>query len=103
MQHFDASDGVKLAYTIDDFTDPWLKPPTLLLLHGYPQTNVMYHRVAPALAKSFTLVIPDLVGYGWSAVPAESARMRSPATVTRTRIGTSRTWIPSPSMASSAS
>ena len=36
----------------------------LLLLHGYAQTNVMWHRVAPALAKCFTLVIPDLPGYG---------------------------------------
>src|SRR5262245_20995757 len=47
--------------------------PPLLLLHGYPQTNVIYHRVAPALAKQFTLVIPDLVGYGWSAVPSSDA------------------------------
>jgi haloacetate dehalogenase len=41
----------------------------LLLLHGYPQTNVMWHRVAPALARHFSLVIPDLPGYGWSAAP----------------------------------
>src|SRR5690349_19701328 len=41
----------------------------LLLLHGYPQNNVMFHRVAPALAQRFTLVIPDLPGYGWSDVP----------------------------------
>src|SRR5262245_53804995 len=47
--------------------------PPLLLLHGYPLTNVIYHRVAPALAKKFTLVIPDLVGYGWSAVPSADA------------------------------
>jgi haloacetate dehalogenase len=48
--------------------------PPLLLLHGYPQCNVMYHKVAPALAKRFTLVIPDLPGYGWSAVPKSDAR-----------------------------
>ena len=47
--------------------------PPLLLLHGYPQTNVMWHRVAPALARHFTLVIADLPGYGWSAVPASDA------------------------------
>jgi haloacetate dehalogenase len=47
--------------------------PPLLLLHGYPQTNVMYHRAAPALARRFTLVIPDLPGYGWSAVPRSAA------------------------------
>jgi len=43
--------------------------PPLLLLHGYTQTNVMWHRVAPELAQRFTLVIPDLPGYGWSVVP----------------------------------
>ena len=43
--------------------------PPLLLLHGYAQTNVMWHAVAPALAEHFSLVIADLPGYGWSAVP----------------------------------
>ncbi|MGZ3286233.1 MAG: alpha/beta fold hydrolase, partial [Xanthobacteraceae bacterium] len=47
--------------------------PPLLLLHGYPQTNVMWHRVAPALARHFSLVVPDLPGYGWSAAPASDA------------------------------
>jgi haloacetate dehalogenase len=41
----------------------------LLLLHGYTETHVMWHRVARALAQRFALVIPDLPGYGWSAVP----------------------------------
>lgn len=47
--------------------------PPLLLLHGYAQTNVMWHRVAPALAERFTLVIADLPGYGWSAAPEAEA------------------------------
>jgi haloacetate dehalogenase len=47
--------------------------PPLLMLHGYPQTNVIYHRVAPKLAERFTLVIPDLPGYGWSVVPRSDA------------------------------
>src|SRR5271157_4130028 len=38
--------------------------PPLLMLHGYPQTHVCWHRLAPALAKSFTVVLPDLPGYG---------------------------------------
>jgi haloacetate dehalogenase len=45
----------------------------LLLLHGHPQSNVMWHRVAPLLAPHFTLVIADLPGYGWSAAPIEQA------------------------------
>ena len=47
--------------------------PPLLLLHGHPQSNVMWHRVAPALAPHFTLVITDLPGYGWSAAPEANA------------------------------
>jgi len=43
--------------------------PPLLLLHGYPQTHVMWHKVAPRLAQHFTLVIPDLRGYGDSSKP----------------------------------
>jgi haloacetate dehalogenase len=47
--------------------------PPLLLLHGYPQTHVMWHRVAPQLAGQFKLIIPDLPGYGWSDVPKTDA------------------------------
>ncbi|MGH7003289.1 MAG: alpha/beta hydrolase, partial [Alphaproteobacteria bacterium] len=43
--------------------------PPLLLLHGYPQTHVMWHKVAPALAQEFTVVVPDLRGYGDSSKP----------------------------------
>jgi len=43
--------------------------PVLLLLHGYPQTHVMWHRLAPLLADDFSLVIPDLRGYGDSGKP----------------------------------
>ena len=43
--------------------------PPLLLLHGYPQTGAMWHQVAPALAEHFSLVIPDLPGYGKSIGP----------------------------------
>ena len=38
--------------------------PPLLLLHGYPQTHTMWHKVAPLLAQDFTVVAPDLRGYG---------------------------------------
>ena len=43
--------------------------PLLVLLHGYPQSHVMWHRIAPALAEHFTCVIPDLRGYGESEAP----------------------------------
>ena len=44
--------------------------PPLLMLHGYPQCHVMWHRIATALAERFTCVIADLRGYGASSVPA---------------------------------
>ncbi|KAL8849069.1 MAG: hypothetical protein Q9221_005913 [Calogaya cf. arnoldii] len=43
--------------------------PPLLLLHGFPQTHLIWHKVAPSLLKSFTVVIPDLRGYGSSSKP----------------------------------
>ena len=42
--------------------------PVLVLLHGFPQTHVMWHRVAQALADRFFIVMPDLRGYGDSAL-----------------------------------
>jgi haloacetate dehalogenase len=43
--------------------------PPILLLHGYPQTHVEWRKIAPELAKSHTLVITDLRGYGDSGKP----------------------------------
>ena len=43
--------------------------PALLLLHGFPQTHAIWHRVAPELAARYRLVMPDLRGYGDSAKP----------------------------------
>ena len=47
--------------------------PPLLLLHGYPQTHVMWHKVAPMLADRFTIVATDLRGYGDSGKPPGGA------------------------------
>ncbi|MEW6583766.1 MAG: alpha/beta hydrolase [Actinomycetota bacterium] len=46
----------------------------VLLLHGYPQTHAMWHRVAPLLAERFRVVAADLRGYGDSAKPPGDAR-----------------------------
>jgi len=46
--------------------------PPLLLLHGNPQTHVMWHKVAPALSEHFTVVATDLTGYGMSSKPPSS-------------------------------
>jgi haloacetate dehalogenase len=43
--------------------------PPVLLLHGYPETHAMWHKVAPQLARDYTVVCPDLRGYGDSSKP----------------------------------
>lgn len=43
--------------------------PPLLLLHGHPQTHLMWHKIAPRLARDFTVVAADLTGYGDSSKP----------------------------------
>ncbi|MER3553820.1 MAG: alpha/beta hydrolase [Meiothermus sp.] len=45
------------------------KGPPLLLLHGYPQTHVIWHKIAPRLAEGFTVIAADLRGYGDSSKP----------------------------------
>jgi haloacetate dehalogenase len=46
--------------------------PPLLLLHGFPETSLMWHRVAPLLASNFTVIAADLPGYGRSFCPADA-------------------------------
>lgn len=43
--------------------------PPVVLIHGFPQTHAMWHRIAVELAKTHTVVCPDLRGYGWSSAP----------------------------------
>lgn len=47
--------------------------PPLLLLHGNPQTHAMWHKVAPKLAERYTVIAPDLRGYGGSLKPPATA------------------------------
>jgi haloacetate dehalogenase len=47
--------------------------PPLLLLHGYPQTHLMWRKLAPRLATEFTVVVPDLRGYGDTSKPPAGA------------------------------
>jgi haloacetate dehalogenase len=46
--------------------------PPVLLLHGFPETGLMWHAVAPLLADRFATIVADLPRYGLSACPADS-------------------------------
>ena len=48
--------------------------PPLLLLHGFPETHVTWHKVAPRLAERFSVYVPDLRGYGDSSRPTDGDR-----------------------------
>ncbi|GGM69546.1 hydrolase [Lentzea pudingi] len=48
--------------------------PPVLLLHGHPRTHTTWHRVAPLLADDFTVVCPDLRGYGESSKPGDYSK-----------------------------
>jgi len=63
--------GVEISYRIGG------TGPGLLLLHGHPQTHVIWHKVAPQLAEHFTVVAADLRGYGDSSRPAADAEHRN--------------------------
>jgi len=69
MLNFLASDGLKLRYTIDDFTDPWRTPETLVLLHAAMGNSRRLYAWVPHLAREFRVVRPDLRGHGQSDIP----------------------------------
>ena len=80
MAFFTASDGVRLAYRVDDFTDPWATPPTpILLLHAAMGAYRRWYGWIPLLARRFTTISQDLRGFGASEVPDET----KPITVER--------------------
>ena len=68
-RNFTTSDGLSLAYDIDDFTDPWQEAPTLLLLHAAMGSARRYFAWVPHLARHWRVVRLDLRGHGRSAVP----------------------------------
>ena len=66
--------------------------PPVLLLHGHPRTHTTWHRVAPLLARDFTIVCPDLRGYGESSKPSDEPdhRQASKRSMARDAVGLMR-------------
>jgi 3-oxoadipate enol-lactonase len=69
VQHFKASDGLRIAYYIDDFTDPWKSPDTLLLLHPAMGNAKRYFEWVPRLSRHYQVVRMDMRGHGETQVP----------------------------------
>lgn len=55
-----------LHYRIDDYTDPWTKPPSVLMLHGLAESGEAWFAWVPHLARRFRVVRPDMRGFGQS-------------------------------------
>ena len=74
MESFSARDGLKISFAVDDFTDPWAKPDTMLLLHAAMGNAKRWFRWVPPLARPFRVVRMELRGHGASGVPAPDAQ-----------------------------
>ena len=72
MQNFNAKDGTRLAYYVDDFTDPWTQPDTVLLLHAAMGNSRRWFKWVPPLSRRYRVVRMDLRGHGASQLPKES-------------------------------
>jgi 3-oxoadipate enol-lactonase len=66
---FTNRDGLRIAYCVDDFTDPWTSPDTLLLIHAAMGNSRRWFRWVPRLARHFRVVTCDLRGHGNSEIP----------------------------------
>jgi len=62
-------DGAELFYTIDDFTDPWTQPQTVVLHHGMAKNHKFWYGWVPILAQHYRVVRYDMRGMGQSSVP----------------------------------
>ncbi len=60
------SPELELHYEVDDFTDPWTKPDTILLLHGNSESSAAWYAWVPQLARQLRVVRPDMRGFGAS-------------------------------------
>src|SRR2546423_13413017 len=69
MHTFNASDGMRIAYYVDDFTDPWRAAPTLLMLHSAMSSAHRFYSMVPGLARHYRVVRMDSRGHGRSQVP----------------------------------
>ena len=66
MPKFRVSPELEMHYLVDDYTDPWTKPETILLLHGCAESGLVWYAWMPYLARRFRVVRPDMRGFGQS-------------------------------------
>jgi len=63
---------LEMHYVVDDFTDPWTQPETILMLHGNAESALAWYAWVPHLARRYRVVRPDRRGFGQSTpMPAD--------------------------------
>ncbi len=65
-------DGIELFYTVDDFTDPWTEPETVLMHHGMAKNHKMWFGWVPIIARHYRVIRFDMRGMGQSDLPEAS-------------------------------
>jgi pimeloyl-ACP methyl ester carboxylesterase len=66
MPAFRPTPDLDMQYAVDDFTDPWRSPETILLLHGNAESGAAWYGWVPTLARKYRVVRPDMRGFGAS-------------------------------------
>jgi len=69
MPQVQIDETLTLHYELDNFTDPWTTPETILLIHGVADTSKAWFAWIPQLARRYRIVRPDLRGFGQSTIP----------------------------------
>src|SRR5437588_2026769 len=72
MQTLVTSDGLRLRFSVDDFTDPWRPTQTLVLLHAAMGSSRRFYAWVPHLSRHFRVVRLDLRGHGQSEIPSQA-------------------------------
>jgi pimeloyl-ACP methyl ester carboxylesterase len=69
LQKFKASDGLEIAYVLDDYTDPWRAVDTVILVHAAMGSSTRFYAWVPHLAGDFRVVRIDMRGHGATQAP----------------------------------
>ena len=71
MPYISIQPDFRLFYHDDDFTDPWLESPAVLLQHGFSRNGRFWYSWLPLLAREYRVLRPDMRGLGFSSVPED--------------------------------
>src|SRR5258706_1489749 len=66
MPNLKIPSDLDLHYLVDDFTDPWREPQTILMLHGNGESGAVWYGWVPRLARHYRIIRPDMRGFGVS-------------------------------------